>query len=638
MGSKLPYSMQFQVVVVGAGHGGIEAALAAARLGVSTACVTLSLDRIGHLPCNCSIGGPAKGHLAREVDALGGAMAEAADHTMTHIRRVATGKGPAVQTVRVQVCKRAYPLFMRRRLELQPGLTVIEGTVENLVVRAGRIRGVHVDGRLLCCDAVVLTTGTFMNALCHEGDIKTVAARHGDPTTTGLSRALADLGIRTKRFKTGTTPRLDRRSIDFAKTLTMPSELDAEPLSFSSDALPSGRPMLPTWQTRTTPGLHDLLRRNLHKSALFGGHIEGVGPRYCPSIEDKVVRFEGKESHPVFLEQEEWDGDSIYVQGFSSSMPAEVQAASLRMIPGLERCDMLRPGYAVEYDVADPTQLTRALMSHTIDGLFLAGQVNGTSGYEEAAGQGLIAGWNAARFAQGKGPRELQRDEALIGVMVDDLVTRGVDDPYRMLTARAEHRLMLRSDNADRRLTPIAAKDGLVCDARLERLERKEREIARLRAELDRRTLSEADNPALQAAGHPPVPTRVPWFELLRRQGASLDTLQELAKTLGEPLELPTSAAARRQVELEALYDGYLKRQAGEIELARRMEALHIPTEWNYECLPGLSKETIEKLTRVRPSTVGQAARVPGVRQADIALLIGHLRRNRSHDVPSALP
>ncbi|HEY0866401.1 MAG TPA: FAD-dependent oxidoreductase, partial [Fimbriimonas sp.] len=395
--------MDFDVIVVGAGHAGIEASLAAARMGLRTACVTMRLDRIGHLPCNCSIGGPAKGHMAREVDALGGQMGVATDRALTHIRRVATGKGPAIQTVRAHVCKDLYPRLMRETMERQPNLEFIEGTVESLLWQGGEIRGIRLNLQSTLCAlrsrTVVLTTGTFLNGLCHEGMKKTVAARHGDQAATSLTDSLTELGIRIRRFKTGTTPRIRLSSIDFPKTVAMPSDPEAGAISFLHDRPMPRQELLPAWQTWTNAGTHAVIRANLHASAMYGGQIEGIGPRYCPSIEDKVVRFADKESHPIFLEQETWDGEEVYVQGVSTSLPAEVQIAILRSIPGLEDVEMIRPGYAVEYDMADPLQLTPHLMSKQLDGLFLAGQLNGTSGYEEAAGQGIVAGINAARYA-----------------------------------------------------------------------------------------------------------------------------------------------------------------------------------------------------------------------------------------------
>lgn len=633
---------RFEVIVVGAGHAGIEAALASARMGRDTLCITLRLDRIGHLPCNCSIGGPAKGHIAREVDALGGQMAVTSDFTLTHTRKVGTGKGPAVQTVRAQVCKADYPIHMRGVVEREPNLTVWEGLVETVLTRNGAVSGVRLvrGGETLELEAraVVLTTGTFLNGLCHEGSKKTVAARHGDQTVTSVSDFLRDLGLELRRFKTGTTPRIRLGSVRLDVTEVMPSEPDAGPLSFLHDQFQARRDLLPTWQTRTTEATHEILRGNLHQSAMFSGQIEGVGPRYCPSVEDKVVRFAEKDSHPIFLEQEEWDSESTYVQGFSTSMPADVQLAALRTIPGLEEVEMMRPGYAVEYDMADPLQLRASLMSKRLPGLFLAGQINGTSGYEEAAGQGWVAGANAARWAREEPEVTLGRDTSFIGVMIDDLVTKGVEDPYRMLTARAEHRLLLRHDNADLRLTPLAMELGTACDLRRRRLEAKREGMARLQAWLEETYVKESENEVLGRFELAPVKNRASLFDLLRRPHVSLALVERLAEQLDlKPDDLPTvpedteayghpARQARQQVEIGAVYHGYLQRQDDEAELARRLEAMPIPDGFEFAGLKGLSYESVEKLSRIRPSTVGQAGRIPGVRPADVALLIGHLR------------
>ncbi len=623
----------FDVIVVGAGHAGIEAALASARMGLRTACITMRLDRIGHLPCNCSIGGPAKGHIAREVDALGGQMAVTSDFTLTHIRKVGTGKGPAVQTVRAHVCKTLYPQFMQRTMGGQPNLTLIEGMVESVVSAGGKVTGLkmNVGGANLDLTArsVVLTTGTFLNGLCHEGQTKTVAARSGDKASIGLSAFLKDLGVHLRRFKTGTTPRIKYSSIDFSMTPPLESEPDAGPISFLHNRTFPERELLPCWQTRTTLETHEVVAQNLHLSAMYSGQIEGVGPRYCPSIEDKIVRFADKDSHPIFLEKEEWDSESIYVQGVSTSLPAEVQIKLLKTIPGLANMEMLRPGYAVEYDMADPLQLSSSLMSKLLDGLFLAGQLNGTSGYEEAAGQGIVAGINAAQYALGEEPVDFPRGNSFIGVMIDDLVTKGVDDPYRMLTARAEHRLLLRHDNADQRLTPVGRVIGLTSEARWKKFSDKYEKVQDGRAQMETTYLLPIHNETLSEFETAEVPGRLSLFDLLKRPEIDLNKALAIAAACGLPICLSSEPQVLEQIELAGSYDGYIQKQEKLAEQSKRLEQVRIPTAFDFMALNGLSYESKEKMTRIRPTTVGQASRIPGVRPSDIALLIGHIRFSR---------
>jgi len=621
--------MSVDVLVVGAGHAGIEAALAASRMGCRTLCVTMRLDRIGHLPCNCSIGGPAKGHMAREVDALGGQMALTTDQALTHIRRVGTGRGPAVQTTRAHVCKQLYPQLMRQILEGQPNLQLIEGAVET-VLGADEVTGVRVNVGASMLDiearAVVLTTGTFLNGLCHEGMKKTVAGRSGEDASFGLSRFLMDRGTRLRRFKTGTTPRVRLSSLDLEAATVMESELDAGPFSFLNESLHPRHDLLPCWEVWTNAEMHDLIRENLHESAMYGGQIEGIGPRYCPSIEDKVVRFADKHRHPVFLEIEEWGGESVYVQGVSTSLPADIQLAMLRKIRGLEQVEMLRPGYAVEYDMADPLQLSPNLMSHQMAGLFLAGQINGTSGYEEAAGQGIVAGINAARYAAELEPVTFAREDSFIGVMIDDLVTKGVDDPYRMLTARAEHRLLLRHDNADARLTPLSRSVGLCDDRRWTRFSEKQDLVERGLVAMEAAMVSAAHAAEFERREIVPPSQRVSLLDLLRRPEVSLSCALEIAEACGISADVSSRPDVREQIELAGMYGGYLERQRKSVARARRLDGLVVPRGFDFNAIRGLSHESREKLARVRPQTIGQVSRIPGVRMSDVALLIGHLR------------
>lgn len=590
---------EFEVIVVGAGHAGIEAALAAARMGRRTLLLTANLDTVGKMSCNPAIGGLAKGQIAREVDALGGEMGKAIDAAGIHFRLLNTRKGPAVQAPRAQADKVRYAAYMKSACESQEHLVLRQELVEDVLVEGGRARGVVVGGeRTYRSEAVVLTNGTFLKGILHLGLQQTAGGRMGEPPS-GLLAALAEHGVRTGRMKTGTPPRVNGRTIDPEKMERQPGDLDPTLFSFLSEA-PS-LPQIDCWITWTNPQTHTAITENLNRSPLYSGVIEGIGPRYCPSIEDKLVKFPDRDRHQVFVEPEGLDTNEVYLNGVSTSMPPDVQEAMVRSIPGLERAEILRYGYAVEYDFFPPQQLRPTLESKAIGGLFLAGQVNGTTGYEEAAGQGIMAGINAALAVRGQEGLVLARCEAYVGVLIDDLVTRGTDEPYRMFSSRAEHRLLLRHDNADERLTRIGRQVGTVCDARWDRFSRRLVQLEEGRAAF-------AAKPHLQQA--------------MRRQGADLT---EVAADLPGVLALPADVRSLLAVELK--YSGYIERQEATVERTRSMDQTPLPEDLDYCTLLELSNEAREKLQIVKPRTLGQAGRVSGVSPADVAVLMVHLKR-----------
>jgi tRNA uridine 5-carboxymethylaminomethyl modification enzyme len=603
-----PCRYEFDVIVVGAGHAGTEAAAAAARLGARVALLTGNLDTVGQMSCNPAIGGVAKGHVVREIDALGGLMGQAIDATGIQFRMLNQRKGPAMHSPRAQADKKAYQFDIKRRIEETDHLSLCQELVEDLITEelqgSHYIRGVRVRGGAeFLAPAVVLTTGTFLQAIMHTGEAKTAGGRAGEGTTSGISQALLRLGFRVERFKTGTPPRLLSRSIDYSQTERQPGDEDPQPFSFLTESLTQEQ--LPCWITYTNQEVHDLIRENLHRAPMYSGQIRTCGPRYCPSIEDKIVRFADKTQHQLFLEPEGRFTQEVYVNGISTSLPRDVQDAILRLIPGLQHAQIMRYGYAVEYDFCPPDQLLPTLETKSIQGLYFAGQINGTTGYEEAAGQGLIAGANAALKLLGRSPLAPRRDEAYLGVLVDDLVTRGVDEPYRLFTSRAEFRLMLRQDNADRRLTPLGYQLGLVSHNRWQIYQAKEQHIAQAKQLLDANRVEQ--QPASKYLRRP----EVTWDEMKQH----IPELHQFSRSVAE------------QVEYDIKYEGYVVRQTQQVERQIRLSSKRLPVDFPYETIPSLRTEAKQKLSRIQPISLDQASRISGITPSDVAVLLAYLEQ-----------
>ena len=632
------YYKNYDVLVVGAGHAGCEAALASARMGCQTLMLTISLDTIGKMSCNPAIGGLAKGHLVKEIDALGGEMAKAIDETGIQFRQLNTKKGPAVRSSRAQADKKAYQLYMKQVLENQDYLDVKEGLVEELLTENGQCLGVisHTQTAYLA-QTVILTTGTFLKGTIHIGDVSYSAGRAGESAAEKLSESFLDLGFEVGRLKTGTPPRVNAQTVDFSKMEIQPGDEVPKPFSFSNHSI--GQSQLPCYITYTNSQTHDIIRNNLERSAMYSGRIQGVGPRYCPSIEDKVVRFEEKNEHRIFVEPEGRDTQEIYLNGISASLPEDVQVEMVRSIQGLEKAEIMRFAYAVEYDFAPATQLYPTLETKRVRNLFFAGQLNGTTGYEEAAAQGLMAGINASLKAKNQSQLVLDRASAYICVLIDDLVTKDIREPYRMFTSRAEHRLQLREDNADWRLTEIGYQIGTVCESDYNKFVKKKKAVLTELRLLSQTQIKPTEEMAkkLEKVGLPTIKTAMTLADLLKRPHITYQQISDLATEIGVSstinLDQDVSCAIREQVEIQIKYAGYIARQDLQIEKFRRLETLPIPSNFNFDAVHGLKTEARKKLSQVRPVSIGHASRVPGVTPADISILMVWLKSREMKEI-----
>lgn len=611
---------QYDVIVIGAGHAGCESALAAARMGCETLLLTINLDMVAFMPCNPSIGGPAKGHVVREIDALGGEMGRNIDKTFIQMRMLNTGKGPAVHALRAQADKVDYQYEMKKTIEETPRLTLRQGMAEELIVEDGKCVGIITKtGAEYRSRTVVVTTGTYLRGKIIMGELMYESGPNNQQPSVKLAASLKEHGLELVRFKTGTPPRVHKDTIDFSKTEIQPG--DEKPKFFSHETESSNNEQLPCWLTYTSEDTHKIINSNLHRAPMFSGAIEGTGPRYCPSIEDKIVRFADKPKHQIFLEPEGKNTSEYYVQGLSTSMPEDVQLGIVRSVPGLEKAEIMRNGYAIEYDAVVPTQLWPSLETKVIDGLFTAGQINGTSGYEEAAGQGVIAGINAARKVQGKEPIIIGRAEGYIGVMIDDLVTKGTNDPYRLLTSRAEYRLLLRHDNADMRLTPTGYEIGLISEERYNKFLRK-KELVDLDIERLRGIKVKPDevNEMLTAAGTAAMTNGTDALSLLRRPEVTYAMLETVVPSVPEMTE-----EMKEQVEIQIKYEGYIEKQLVQVARLNKMEKKRIPDDIDYSDVHSLASEAKQKLALIRPLSIGQASRIAGVTPADISILLVYL-------------